>query len=97
MAQENIDLRTVKNVANLARIEMNEQEMKQYQTQLNTILGYVDKLQELDTTDIPPMAHVGANSTPMREDRREPGLGEKVLSNAPQREDRFFRVPQVIE
>lgn len=97
MTSENIDLKTVKHVAALARIAMNEREMEEYQVQLNAILGYVDKLQELDTTDVPPMAHVGASSTPMREDQRREGLGEKVLSNAPLREERFFKVPQIIE
>ncbi|MCK5682378.1 Asp-tRNA(Asn)/Glu-tRNA(Gln) amidotransferase subunit GatC [bacterium] len=97
MTQENIDLKTVKHVAKLARIEMSDDEMKQYQQQLNVILGYVDKLQELDTTDIAPMAHVAATATPMREDKLREGLGEKVLSNAPQREERFFKVPQVLE
>ena len=97
MTQDKIDLNTVKHVANLARIEMGDDELKQYQGQLNAILGYVDKLHELDTTDIAPMAQVAATATPMREDKLRQGLGEKVLSNAPQREERFFRVPQVIE
>jgi len=97
MTQEKIDLNTVKHVAALARIEMSETELEQYGTQLNAILGYVDKLQELDTTDVAPMAHVTATATPMREDCLTEGLGERVLSNAPQREERFFKVPQVIE
>ena len=97
MTQEMIDLKTAKHVAALARIEMNEDELEQYGAQLNAILGYVDKLQELDTTDVPPMAHVAATATPMREDRLTEGLGERVLNNAPQREERFFKVPQVIE
>ncbi len=97
MSSENIDLKTVKHVAALARIKMSEAEIKLYQTQLNAILGYVDKLQELDTTDVPPMTRVAASATPMREDKLREGLGEKVLSNAPQREERFFKVPQIIE
>jgi aspartyl-tRNA(Asn)/glutamyl-tRNA(Gln) amidotransferase subunit C len=97
MTQDKIDLHTVKHVANLARIEMGADELKQYQSQLNAILEYVDKLHELDTTDVPPMDHVAATATPMREDCLNAGLGEKVLSNAPQREERFFKVPQVIE
>ena len=43
------------------------------------------------------MTRVAASATPMREDKLQEGLGEKVLSNAPQREERFFKVPQVIE
>ena len=97
MTQEKIDLKTVKHVSALARIEMNEDELEQYGAQLNVILGYVEKLQELDTTNVPPMAHVMASATPMREDRLTEGLGERVLANAPQREERFFKVPQVIE
>jgi len=97
MTLEKIDLNTVKHVAQLARIKMGDDELKQYQVQLNAILGYVDKLHELDTTDTAPMAQVAATATPMREDLRREGLGEKVLSNAPQREERFFKVPQVIE
>ncbi|MBN2808013.1 MAG: Asp-tRNA(Asn)/Glu-tRNA(Gln) amidotransferase subunit GatC [Deltaproteobacteria bacterium] len=97
MTEEKIDLKTVKHVAALARIEMSEAELEQYGTQLNAILGYVDKLQELDTSNVAPMAHVTATATPMREDHRKEGLGERVLSNAPQREERFFKVPQVIE
>ncbi len=97
MVPKKIDLKTVKHIAALARIEMSEAELEQYGNQLNAILVYVDKLQELDTSNVPPMAHVAATSTPMREDRLREGLGEKVLSNAPQREERFFKVPQVIE
>ena len=97
MTQEKIDLKTVKHVAALARIEMNDDELEQYGAQLNAIIGYVEKLQELDTSEVPPMAHVAATATPMREDRLTDGLGEKVLSNAPQREERFFKVPQIIE
>ena len=97
MTAEKIDSKTVKHVATLARIKMNEDELAQYGAQLNAILGYVEKLQELDTTDVAPMAHVTATATPMREDRLTEGLGERVLANAPQREERFFKVPQVIE
>ena len=49
------------------------------------------------TSDVAPMAHVTATATPMREDILSKGLGERVLANAPQREERFFKVPQVIE
>ena len=97
MTPEKIDAKTVKHVATLTRIKMSEDELEQYGAQLNTILGYVEKLQELDTSDVPAMAHVTATATPMRDDRLTEGLGERVLANAPQREERFFKVPQVIE
>ncbi len=95
--EKRIDARTVKHVAALARLEMNAAELKLYEEQLNAILGYVEKLQELDTDGVEPMAHVAASATPLREDLPRPGLGERSLTNAPQREERFFKVPQVIE
>ncbi len=97
MTTKKINAKTVKHVAKLARIKMNDDELERYGAQLDTILGYVEKLQELDTTDVAPMAHVTATATPMREDISSEGLGERVLTNAPQREKRFFKVPQVIE
>ncbi|MBN2705910.1 MAG: Asp-tRNA(Asn)/Glu-tRNA(Gln) amidotransferase subunit GatC [Deltaproteobacteria bacterium] len=97
MSLEKIDLNTVKHVAALARIEMDESEMLRYGAQLNAILGYVEKLQELDTSAVPAMAHVSATATPLREDVLREGLGERILNNAPAREDSFFAVPQVIE
>jgi aspartyl-tRNA(Asn)/glutamyl-tRNA(Gln) amidotransferase subunit C len=97
MSDKKIDTRTVQQVAVLARLEMDAAELKLYEEQLDAILGYVEKLQELDTSGVEPLAHVAAAATPMREDVRRPGLGEKSLANAPAREERFFKVPQVIE
>ncbi|NPA24499.1 MAG: Asp-tRNA(Asn)/Glu-tRNA(Gln) amidotransferase subunit GatC [Deltaproteobacteria bacterium] len=97
MSEKKIDTRTVRHVATLARLEMSDQETALYEEQLNAILGYVEKLQELDTSDIQPLAHIAASATPMREDVPAAGLGEKCLTNAPDREERFFKVPQVIE
>jgi aspartyl-tRNA(Asn)/glutamyl-tRNA(Gln) amidotransferase subunit C len=97
MSEKKIDARTVRHVAALARLEMDAREAALYEEQLNAILEYVDKLQELDTSEVEPMAHVAATATPLREDVRSEGLGEKSLANAPEREERFFKVPQVIE
>ncbi len=97
MADKKIDARTVRHVATLARLEMSAEEIALYEGQLNAILEYVDKLQELDTANVSPMAHVAATATPMREDVGVTGLGEKSLANAPDREEHFFKVPQVIE
>ena len=97
MSEKKIDARTVRHVATLARLELSSAEVELYGEQLNAILEYVDKLQELDTSEVEPMAHVAATATPMREDIGREGLGERSLANAPDREERFFRVPQVIE
>ncbi len=97
MSEKKIDTRTVEHVATLARLEMSAGELELYGKQLNAILEYVDKLQELDTSGVPPMSHVAATATPMREDTEGESLGERSLANAPDREEHFFKVPQVIE
>ena len=97
MEKNRIDIETVQHVARLARLDMKHDELEKHRESLDAILGYVDKLNELDTSDVTPMAHVSADATLMRDDVFKPGLGERSLNNAPDRDARFFRVPQVIE
>ncbi len=98
MAAEKISLEQVRHVARLARLELNEAEEVRLQGDLNNILGYVEKLNELDTSAVEPTAQVGEAGTPMREDEvtNRPAPDE-VLANAPAREGYFFRVPKIIE
>ncbi|MBI2082330.1 MAG: Asp-tRNA(Asn)/Glu-tRNA(Gln) amidotransferase subunit GatC [Deltaproteobacteria bacterium] len=87
----------VKKIVELARLEMNSVEMEKYSTQLSNILSFVEKLNELDVSGIEPTAHAISVPTPMRND--EPAKfknQEEVLSQAPDREGRFFKVPKVI-
>ena len=91
-------------VADLANLELTIEERTRMLRDLNSILEYIDHLNELDTSDVVPMAQVlaGDYSGPdMREDIRE-GLRQSLphqeaLANAPQTEGTFFRVPKVIE
>lgn len=98
MAAEKISLEQVRHVARLARLELNEAEEVRLQGDLNNILGYVEKLNELDTSAVEPTAQVGEAGTPMREDEvtNRPAPDE-ILANAPAREGYFFRVPKIIE
>jgi aspartyl-tRNA(Asn)/glutamyl-tRNA(Gln) amidotransferase subunit C len=84
-------------IANLARLELSGAEVEKYATQLSAILDYVEKLNELNIEGIEPTAHAVLVPTPYRNDEpiRNTAL-EKSLSNAPDREDDFFRVPRVI-
>lgn len=94
----NISKETVKYLANLVRIKLTEQETEKFSVQLDDILRYIDQLKELDISKTPPTAHVLAIKNVKREDR--PQLSSKVedvLSNAPQKEGKFFKVPKVIE
>ena len=93
-----IDRDTVKHVAMLARLAMSEQELGRFTKQLNDILDYIDKLNELDTSAVEPMSHALALKNVFRPD--EPGRPlsqDRALGNAPERGQGFFRVPRIIE
>ena len=87
----------VRHIGLLSRIELTDSEVKTFSDQLANILHYVDKLQELDTDGVEPMAHaveihnVLADDTP-----RESLTPDQALANAPQRDGDYFKVPKVI-
>ncbi|GIW48439.1 MAG: aspartyl/glutamyl-tRNA(Asn/Gln) amidotransferase subunit C [Deltaproteobacteria bacterium] len=89
---------TVLHVAELSRLEFNQEELEKFTEQLGRILQYVEKLNELDTSDIEPTFHVLDLSTPLREDVVESWLTQdEALENAPYSEEGFFAVPKFIE
>jgi aspartyl-tRNA(Asn)/glutamyl-tRNA(Gln) amidotransferase subunit C len=93
-----VDAATVKRIGRLARIHIDDDEVEKYRDELNTILGFVEQLSEVNIEGIEPMTSV----TPMRLRQREDkvtdgGYPEKVVANAPLTEDNFFMVPKVIE
>jgi len=93
-----ITVKDVEHVADLARLELNEEEKVSFAEQMNAILKYVDKLNELDTEGVIPTSHVLKLTNVMREDEIRPSLPiEKVTKNAPDEEDGQFRVPAVLE
>ena len=88
----------VEHVARLARLDLSETEKDVMTQQLDRILGYADKLNELDTSGVEPTSHVIPMVNVMREDELRPSLSpDDALANAPDREDAFFRVPRIIE
>ena len=92
-----IDRSEVKHVAGLARLKVTDEDITRLTGQLNSILTYMEKLNELDTTDIEPMAHALALRTAFRDDDVRPSLDpDQALENAPQRDGTFFVVPRVI-
>ena len=87
----------VLHVAELARLSLRPEEIEIFTRQLNDILAYVEKLQELDTTGVVPLAHVIPVFNAFREDKVREGLPlDLALENAPAREDDNFLVPRVI-
>ena len=88
----------VEYVARLARLEITGKETEKFTAQLNDILGYIDKLNELNTSGVEPMSHAIAVTNAFREDKVVDSIGtEKSLSNAPDARGEFFRVPKVID
>jgi aspartyl-tRNA(Asn)/glutamyl-tRNA(Gln) amidotransferase subunit C len=88
----------VEYVAHLARLEITNKEKDKFTAQLNDILLYIDKLNELDTKGVEPMSHAIAVTNAFREDNIVDSIGtEKSLANAPDARGEFFRVPKVIE
>eukprot|EP00112_Aurelia_sp_Birch-Aquarium-sp1_P008901 Seg19922.2 transcript_id=Seg19922.2/GoldUCD/mRNA.D3Y31 product="hypothetical protein" pseudo=true protein_id=Seg19922.2/GoldUCD/D3Y31 len=95
MATDHID---VKYVANLARLQLTEEESSTFQRQIDDILGYIEKLNELDTSAIEPTAHAAPVFDRIREDEVRPSLSrEAFLNNAPDVANDQLRVPKVIE
>lgn len=88
----------VQHVAKLARLKLSPGQAQLFAEQLGSILEYVEKLNELDTTDVEPTAHAAPITNVLREDRARPAPGvEVILENAPERDGSFFKVPKVLE
>ncbi len=102
-----VTAKDVQYVADLAHLDLTPEERSRMERDLNSILEYIDRLNELDTTSIQPMAQVaqlapvsdqGRQDGHWREDQNRPSLDHKqALRNAPQGTEAFFRVPKVIE
>ncbi|RKY03090.1 Asp-tRNA(Asn)/Glu-tRNA(Gln) amidotransferase subunit GatB [Candidatus Poribacteria bacterium] len=92
-----ITIEEVEAVANLARLEFSEEEKKQFTSQLERILNYIDKLNELDTSDVEPTSHVLPIKNVFRDDVPKPSYPrEEMLKNAPDPVEGYFAVPKVI-
>jgi aspartyl-tRNA(Asn)/glutamyl-tRNA(Gln) amidotransferase subunit C len=93
-----VDLATVRRIAHLARISVSEAEAPYLQNEINAILSFVEELNAVDVEGVEPMT----SALPMRMKKRadvvtDGYIVDKILANAPAREDGFFVVPKVIE
>jgi aspartyl-tRNA(Asn)/glutamyl-tRNA(Gln) amidotransferase subunit C len=93
-----VDEKLVDYVAQLSRIHIEDKEKAKLAEQLGRIIGYVEKLAELDTEGVEPMAHPLDAADVFRADEEKESLSrDGALANAPDRKDDFFTVPAVIE
>lgn len=93
-----LSLDTVRSIAELAKLELTEDEISLYAGQLSNILGYFDHLSQLDTSHIDPIASVLPLTSVMREDVAKAALSPEVaISNAPSAQDEQFRVSAVLD
>ncbi|MFZ9686743.1 MAG: Asp-tRNA(Asn)/Glu-tRNA(Gln) amidotransferase subunit GatC [Chitinophagaceae bacterium] len=93
-----LDKQTTKKLAELSRLAFNEEELISIQQDLEQMIGFVEKLNELDTKGIAPLTHVSDEANRLREDQVKGSIDiEDALKNAPASKDRFFTVPKVIK
>ncbi len=93
-----LDPATVRRIAALARIRVDEAEVATLQAELNGILGWIEQLNEIDVEGVEPLTGGAQMALRMREDAvTDGGYPERVLANAPERAGEFFAVPKVVE
>ena len=93
----NVNDELIDKIANLARLEFNPEEKDDIKSDLQQMIGFIDKLGELDTTGVEPLLHMSENINVLREDEVSGTISrEEAFRNAPFHDEQFFKVPKVI-
>jgi aspartyl-tRNA(Asn)/glutamyl-tRNA(Gln) amidotransferase subunit C len=93
----NVNDELIDKIANLARLEFNSEEKEDIKSDLQQMIEFIDKLNELDTTGVEPLLHMSENMNVLREDEVSGTISrEEALRNAPLHDEQFFKVPKVI-
>ncbi len=93
-----ISLRTIQHLAHLSRLQINEDQAAQYQTDMQRMVVFIEKLQELNTDGVAPLRTVSDGSAALRgDDLTESLAAEEALKNAPSHDQQYFKVPTVIK
>lgn len=88
----------VEKIAELAKLKFSENELENFTHQMNEILAYMEKLNELDTKNVEPLSHPIENNNVFRKDKIKKSVNTKeALQNAPDKDENFFNVPKVIQ
>ena len=98
MPTSKIDRAVILHVAKLASLSLSDEELERFAGELSRILEYFEQIDQLDTRDVPPTAHVQLDRAPWRNDESVPGLShEDALAQAPRVEEGGFAVPTFVE
>ena len=93
-----IDLKTVKHIAKLSRISIEDEKAKKLAGDLNSIFEFIEKLNELDTTKIEPLTSIADTVLQLRKDEiKSSNIRDQILKNSPEKNKDFFVVPKVVE
>ncbi len=93
-----ITAETIDKLANLAKLNFTDEEKTKIQQDMEQMVGFINKLEEVNTEGIEPLMHMGYNENALRDDKTDAQLNNKeALKNAPVTENDFFAVPKVIQ
>jgi aspartyl-tRNA(Asn)/glutamyl-tRNA(Gln) amidotransferase subunit C len=93
-----ISISTVEKLAHLARLQLSNEQKKAYASDLKDMVSFVEKLQEVNTTGVDPLLHMGDVVNALRQDEIKGSVSrEDALLNAPDKDEAFFKVPKVIK
>ncbi len=93
-----IDKKIVSNVADLAKLKLNDSDLETISKELSKVLTWIESLNEVDTSSVEPIANIIGQKLSFREDEVTDGnYQEKILKNAPEKSSGFFVVPKVVE
>ena len=93
-----IDKNTINKIARLSRIKLDDKESEDYIKDLNSILDWVEQLNEVNTENIEPLSNISSSVLPKREDiSKDTNSSDEILENAPDKLEGFFAVPKVVE
>ena len=93
-----IDKNTINKIARLSRIKLDDKESEDYIKDLNSILDWVEQLNEVNTGNVDPLSNISSSILPKREDvSKDTNSSDEILENAPDKLEGFFAVPKVVE
>jgi len=93
-----IDLKTIKHIAKLSRISLEDEKAQKLATDLSSIFEFIEKLNELNTKDVEPLTSIAETTLKFRKDEvKGENIREKILKNSPSDNEDFFVVPKVVE